>query len=164
MKPQDNFPSNCASIFSTIIHKSSVCTLLAQTLYTFVKSSPKKFKVLRFSSAQVKIRQIPHVNFELTSQFLLKICIIFHCHTHNYPVSFKFIHFIQYIKGPNESPNFETFVCSGENLPNLSCHFPNQELVFLEILHHTLMSWSITPPYFFGSNIVCSGQKKSIKV
>ena len=52
-------------------------TFLAQTLYTSVKSSPLKCK---FLSAWVKIRQIPHVNFELTSQVLIKICIILYCH------------------------------------------------------------------------------------
>ena len=40
--------------------------------------------------------------------------------THNSPLRFKLIHFILCIKGSNESPNFENFVCSGENL----CHFP----------------------------------------
>ena len=39
-----------------------------------------KWKILRLSSAQVKIHQIPHVNFETTSQFLFKFCIILHCH------------------------------------------------------------------------------------
>ena len=35
---------------------------------------------MRFLSAQVKIRQIPHVNFEMTSQFFFTFCIILHCH------------------------------------------------------------------------------------
>ena len=69
--------------------------------------------------------------------------------THNSPVSFKLIHFLLCIKGSNESPNFENFMCSGENLPNSSCHFPNHKSVFLQILHHTLVSWNKTPLYFF---------------
>ena len=56
------------------------CTFLAQTIYTFFKRSTLKWKFLRLSSARVKIRQIPHVNFEMTSQFLFKFCIILHCH------------------------------------------------------------------------------------
>ena len=50
---------------------------LAQKLYSLVKSSSLKFTFLRFSSARVKIRQIPHISFELTSEVLLKFCIIF---------------------------------------------------------------------------------------
>ena len=52
--------------------------------------------------------------------------------THNSPLSFKLINFLLCIKGSNESPNFENFVCSGENLPNSSCHFPNHKSVFLK--------------------------------
>ena len=77
-KTQATFPSDFASIFSAIKHNLSVL-FLSQTLYALVKSSPIKSKFLRFSSVQVKICQIPHVSFELTSQFLFKFCII-HCH------------------------------------------------------------------------------------
>ena len=79
LKAQVIFPSHFAPIFSTIKHKSSVL-FLAQTLYTLVKSIPLKCKCLRFSSAQVKICQIPYVNFELTSQFLFTFCTVLHCH------------------------------------------------------------------------------------
>ena len=79
LKAQVIFPSNFASIFSAIKHNSSIL-FLAQTLYTLVKSNLLKCKFLRFSSARVKICQIPHVNFELTSQFFFKFCIIFYCH------------------------------------------------------------------------------------
>ena len=35
-----------------------------------------------------------------------------------------------------------------------SCHFPNHKSVFLQILHHSSVSWKITPLYFFfRSNI-----------
>ena len=67
-KHKSFFPSNVASIFSTIKHNCPI-PFLAQTLYTLVKSSPLMCKFLRFLSARVKICQIPHVNFELTSQF-----------------------------------------------------------------------------------------------
>ena len=49
-----------------------LCTVLAQTIYTLLKRSPLKGNFLRLSSAQVKIFQIPLVNFETTSQFLSK--------------------------------------------------------------------------------------------
>ena len=78
-KPQVSFLSNLASIFSAIKHNSSIL-FVAQTLYTLVKSNLLKCKCLRFSSVRVKICQIPHVNFELTSQFLFKFGIILDCH------------------------------------------------------------------------------------
>ena len=43
---------------------------------------------------------------------------------------------------------FEIFKCSGENLPNSSCHFPDHKPVFLQILHDSSVSWKITPLYF----------------
>ena len=57
-----------------------LCSFLAQTIYTLLNRSPLKWKSLRLSSARVKIHQIPHVNFEMTSQFLFKFCVILHCH------------------------------------------------------------------------------------
>ena len=60
-------------------NKTSLYFFLPQTLYALFKSSPLKSKLLRFSSAQAKIHQIPLVGFELTSQFLFKFCIIRHC-------------------------------------------------------------------------------------
>ena len=42
--------------------------------------SQKEHIKMRLSSARVKVHQIPHVNFKMTSQFLYKFCIILHCH------------------------------------------------------------------------------------
>ena len=84
--------------------------------------------------------------------------------THNSSVNFKVIHFLLCIKGSHQSSNVDTFECSGENLPNSSCHFPSNKSVFLQILHHFSMSWKITPLYFFSSNNMCFAQKEPIKV
>ena len=84
--------------------------------------------------------------------------------THNSPVNFKHIHFLLWIKGLHKSPNFETFKCSGEILPNFSCHFLNHKLVFLQILHNYSLSWKITPLYFFRSNVIHFARKRPIKV
>ena len=109
MKILISFKKN-KSVFLQVLHHSLVLSsitplFLAQTLCTLVKKSPLKCKVLRFSSAQV------HVNFE-TSQFLSKFCIISFLivMTHNSSVNFKLIHFLLWIKGSYQSPNFETFV------------------------------------------------------
>ena len=68
--------------------------------------------------------------------------------THNSSVNFKLIHFLLWTKGSHQCLNFDTFECAGENLLNSSCHFPNHKLVFLQTLHHSLMSWKITLLYF----------------
>ena len=73
--------------------------------------------------------------------------------TQNSFVNFKLILFLLWIKGPHETPNFETFKYSGENLPYSSFHFPHYKSVFLQILHHEIkiivmkasFSWKITP-------------------
>ena len=62
--------------------------------------------------------------------------------THNSSVNFKLIHFLFWTKGSYQS----------ENLPNSSCHFPNDKSVFLQILYHSSVSWNITPLSFFSSN------------
>ena len=67
---QYSVPSNIAPLY----------LFLARTRYTLVKSSPLKCKCLRFLRPQVKFCQIPHVKLELIIQFLLKFCIILHCH------------------------------------------------------------------------------------
>ena len=46
----------------------------------FAQKEHIKLKILRLSHAGFKTRQIHHVNFEMTSQFLFKFCIILHCH------------------------------------------------------------------------------------
>ena len=73
--------------------------------------------------------------------------------THNSPVNLKLMHFQLWTKESHQSPNFETFKCSGENFSNSSCHFWKQKSVFLQILHHSLVSWKITLLDFFRSNI-----------
>ena len=82
---------------------------------------------------------------------------------HNSSVIFKVIHFLLWAKGFHQSSNFDTFACSGENLPN-SCNFRSNKSVFLQILHYPSMSWKITPFYFFCSNNICFVQKGPIKV
>ena len=74
--------------------------------------------------------------------------------THNSFVNFKLIHFLLWTKGLHQISNFDTFKSSGGNFPNFSCHFSNHNSVFLQTLHHLLVSWKITPLYFFSSNII----------
>ena len=73
----------------------------------------------------------------------------------------KVIYFAR--KGPIKVQILETFECSDQNSPN-SCHFWNNKLVFLQILHHSSVSWDITPLYFFSWNFIYFQQKEPIKV
>ena len=95
--------------------------------------------------------------------FFSNVASFFIAITHNFPVRFKLIHFLVCIKEPKGSPNFETFVCSGEKLPNFSCYFLNHKSIFLRIFHHTIVSGNITPLYFFSSNTIYFGQKQPVK-
>ena len=79
--------------------------------------------------------------------------------THNSSVNFKLKHFLLWIKESHQSPNFETFKCYGENLPNYSCLFLSHKAVFLQILNQSSMSWKVNLLYFFKSNVVCFAQK-----
>ena len=83
---------------------------------------------------------------------------------HNSPVNFKLIHFLLWIKGSHQSPNFETVECSAENLPNSSCHLWKHKSIFLQILRKSSVALNITPLYFLSSNIIYYGQKQPIKV
>ena len=72
--------ANNMSIPLQILYPSSVSqkinsTFLAQTIYTFLKRRPLKWKFLRLSSPQVKICQIPYTYFEMATRFLSKFCI-----------------------------------------------------------------------------------------
>ena len=102
---------------------------------------------MRVLTVRVKIRQIPHVNFEMTSQFLFKFCIILHCLDTELLYKFLAHAFSTLDKRIPSKSQFDNFKCSGEYLPNSSCHFPNHKSVFLPIFHHSSVSWKITPTF-----------------
>ena len=52
---------------------------LAQTLYTLDKNSPSN-EVFGLLSGWLEIHKIPHVMFENTIQFFLKLCHTVQCH------------------------------------------------------------------------------------
>ena len=139
LKAQISFPSNVASIFSAIKHNSPIL-FLAQTLYTLFKRIPLKCNFLRFLSAWVKIHQIVVSILKRQVRSSSNFASSFIFMVHNFFVNIKLIHFLVWIKGSLQNPNFETLKCSGENLPYFLCHFPNNKSVFLQILHHCSLS------------------------
>ena len=123
LKAQVCFPSNVASMFSAI-KQNSLILFLNQRSCTLFKRNPLKCKFLRFLSARVKIRQIPHVIFERTSQFSFKCCINIHCGQAKHPYtvfSSKIMYFVQ--KKLIKVQIFEIFKCLGQNSSNSSCQF-----------------------------------------
>ena len=91
-----------------------------------------------------------------------KVASFFIDMTHNCYFNFKLTNFLLWIKGSYESLNFETFECSGENLPNFSWHFPNYKSVFLQILHHSSVLSKVTRLYLFSSSIKYTLIKRSL--
>ena len=83
--------------------------------------------------------------------------------THNSSISFKVTPFLLWAKRSHQSLNFDTFKCSGENLPNFSSLFSNHKSAFLQNLHNSSVSWKITPLYFCSSNNIYFGHKEPIK-
>ena len=84
--------------------------------------------------------------------------------THNSSVNFKLIYFLLWIKVSHQTPNFETFECSGENLANSLCHFPNHKSVFFQILYHSSLLWNATPLYFFvAQTLYTLGKMRPLK-
>ena len=81
----------------------------------------------------------------------------------NSSVNFKPIYFLLWTNGSHQSPNFDTLKCSGESLPNSSCHFSKHKSVFLQILRHSSVSWKMTSLYCFSSNIIYFGHEEPIK-
>ena len=162
-----HFP-NHKLVYHQILHHSSVSWNITP-LYFFSSNNvcfvqKELINGQIFETCECKTCQTLHVNFETTSNPSSNLASFFIVITHNSFVNSKLIHFLLWIKGSHESPNFETFKCSGENLPYSLCHFPNNKSVFLQILHHFSVSWKITPLYFFRSNVIYFTQKEPIKV
>ena len=99
---------------------------------------------------------MPILNWEVSSSSIFAWFFILM--THNSPVNFNLRYF------QLQGPYIETYKYSGENLPSSLCYFPSQKFVFLQILPHSLVSWKITPPHFFRSNITYFWRKGPIKV
>ena len=99
-----------------------------------------------------------HVNS--SSNFVLFFIVIIH----NSFANFKVMLFLLWTKGSHQSPSFDIFECSRENLPNSSSFSKRNKPVFLQILLHSSMSSKITLFYSFSSNNIYFGQNEPIKV
>ena len=107
---------------------------------------------MRFWVLQSKFAKFPMsiLNWQVNSCSIFTLFFI--VTTHNSSVNFKLVYFQFWAKESHQSPNLETFKCSGETFPNFF-YFLNQNSVLLQMLHHSLLSWKITLLYIFRSNI-----------
>ena len=80
--------------------------------------------------------------------------------THNSSINFKVMPFLLWTNESHQSPNFESFKSSGENLPNFSRHFSNHKSVFLQNVHKSSISWKINFLYFCSSSNIYLAQKE----
>ena len=71
--------------------------------------------------------------------------------------------YIRVTKATNQTGHFKNFKCSCQNSPN-SCHFWNNESVFLRNLHQFLVPWDKNLLYFFSCNFIYFQKKEHIKV
>ena len=120
---------------------------------------------MKLSSAQVKICQIPYVNFE-THNKSIPHRILYHS-----SVSWKItplhffssdnIYFAQ--KEPIKVNIFETFKWSGQNLSNSSCQFSNDKLIPLQIFVSLFNVMKDNSSVFFSSSNIYFAQKEPIK-
>ena len=121
-------------IFETF--ERSCYTFLAQTIYTWLKTRPLKWKFLRLSSAQVKICEISSVNFEATRRFLSKFCISFQVHERLFLCTFLVQRIYTSLKrSPLTGKFFEIFEWSGQILWKSFCKFWKEESIPLHILY-----------------------------
>ena len=82
--------------------------------------------------------------------------------THDSSVNFKVIHFLLCTKGSNQSPNFDTFECSGENYPNSSFQ-PTSQLFFKFYITLSAIKDDFFLYFIISSNIYFA-QKEPIEV
>ena len=82
----------------------------------------------------------------------------------NSSVLFQLKLYMLLTKVAHESANFQTCHCSGENSPNSSCHFWNQESIFFSNFASPFSARKHNSSVFFYLNFICFGQKNLIKV
>ena len=134
---------------------------LTWNIIYFGQRSQLKNNCFRFSCARVKI--VKFLSFEMTSQHFSISALFFIVMTHNSSANFKVIPFLLWMKGSHQSPNFDTFKCSGKICQISQIFFSNHKWVFLQNLHLSSLSRKITPLYFCSSNKVYFGHKEPIK-
>ena len=121
-------------------------------------------QIFRLSTTRMKTKQIAYVIFQATSHFSFKFCITFQCHDAKFPWNFlaELLRFGQ--KEPIEVQILRLLCALTKVYPIPHANFETTRSRFIQILHHCLVPWKITPLCLFSSNLVYFGQKEPIKV
>ena len=116
----------------------------------FLQKQPIKEHIFRLSTARVKVHQIPDDIFQIKSQFFFKVWIFFSVMKDNSSVLFSWnaICFWQ-----RQQINVQIFRVATARIkilriPHVIFGTKRKELVFLQTLHHSSLSWDITLLYF----------------
>ena len=131
LKAHVSFPSNFASVFSVIKHNSSVLFSVKHYILwskaAHLNANCFDIQVLRskfFRSLMTILNWQVNSSWNFASFFIVT--------RHSSPVNFKLVHFLLWIKGSHQSPDYEIFECSAENLPNSSLHFWKHKPLFFK--------------------------------
>ena len=116
--------------------------LFCHIIFIFIK-----VQFLKLLSVLMKIHPIPHAIFETTRSGFIQI--LHHC---SVPWNINCLYFCRQ-KEPIEVKSSDFWVV-GWRFTKFSCHIWNQKPVFLQTLHHSSVSWEITPPYFISWNFI----------
>ena len=162
-KWQVNSSSRFVSFFIVVTHNSSLNFKLIHFLL-WINGAHKRANFLDFWVLESKFVKFVMSNLKRQVNSSSNFASLLTFMTQKSSVNFKLIHFLLWIKGSHQSPNYETFECSGKDLSNSSYHFPNHKSVFLQILHPYSVSWNVTLLYFLSSNIIYFVRKEIIKV
>ena len=139
------------SVFLQMLHQYSMPPNITPLYFfrsNFIYFVQKKLiKVQIFETFECS-RQIPHVNFELTSKFLFKFCFILHFHGIKLPYKFWAHTFSTLDKRIPSKSQFLDFPVFWWNFPEFLMSFWRHESVFDQVLHQSSVPSNITPLYF----------------
>ena len=151
LKYQVNSSSYFASFFIIMTYNSAVNLKLIHFLL-WIKGS---YQSLNFKTFECYGESLPNSSCHFPNHKSVFLQILHHPSvswkiTPLYFSSSNIIYFCE--KEPIKVQIFETFKCLGQNSSNSSCQFWNIKSV-LEIVHHSSVSWHITPPWILNSYI-----------
>ena len=136
LKVKVSFPSNFASVFSTI--KITLLYFFRTNIIYFDQRQP--IKVHSFEIFEYLNQNLSNYSWQFWTEKSIPLqffASFFILKTHNSLLNFKLKYFQLWTKESHQSPHFQIYRCSDENLPTSLCYFPTQKLVFLQILHHS---------------------------
>ena len=112
----------------------------------------------------MKICQIPHVIFQITSQFFFKFCIVLHCHE-RYILS-TFLGQTLHTLHERDQSKWKRlrYLSARIKIHQILVIFETTKWFFFKFCITLDMSWDVTPVWFSSWNFIYFQQKEPIKV